>query len=70
LLILSKNDGALWNGKKPGTWGDAGVYSFYATKTVSTGEGGMLVTKNKDLAEFAKKYRNWGKFECYWARSA
>ena len=55
--------GASWNGKKPGEWGDAGVYSFYATKTVSTGEGGMLVTKNKDLAEFARKYRNYGKFE-------
>ncbi|MBF0217426.1 MAG: DegT/DnrJ/EryC1/StrS family aminotransferase [Candidatus Omnitrophica bacterium] len=55
--------GASWNGKKPGTWGDAGIYSFYATKTVSTGEGGMVVTKNKDLAEFAKKYRNYGKFD-------
>jgi dTDP-4-amino-4,6-dideoxygalactose transaminase len=55
--------GASWNGKKAGTWGDAGIYSFYATKTVSTGEGGMVVTKNKDLAEFAKKYRNYGKFE-------
>jgi len=55
--------GASWNGKKPGAWGDAGVYSFYATKTVSSGEGGMLVTANKDLAEFAKKYRNYGKFE-------
>lgn len=55
--------GAKWNGKKPGTWGDAGVYSFYATKTISTGEGGMLVTKNRDLAEFAKKFINYGKFE-------
>lgn len=55
--------GASWSGKKPGEWGDAGVYSFYATKTVSTGEGGMLVTENKDLAEFARKYRNYGKFE-------
>lgn len=55
--------GASWNGKKPGSWGDAGVYSFYATKTVSTGEGGMLVTRNNELAEFAKKYRNYGKFE-------
>jgi len=55
--------GASWNGKKAGSWGDAGVYSFYATKTTSTGEGGMLVTKNKDLVEFAKKYRNYGKFE-------
>jgi len=55
--------GAAWNGKKPGTWGDAGVYSFYATKTISTGEGGMLVTHNQDLAAFAGKYRNYGKFE-------
>lgn len=55
--------GAYWNGRKPGSWGDAGIYSFYATKTISTGEGGMLVTKNKDLAEFAKKYRNYGKFD-------
>jgi len=55
--------GASWNGKKPGSWGDAGVYSFYATKTISTGEGGMLVTRNKDLLEFAKKYRNYGKFD-------
>ncbi len=55
--------GASWNGKKPGTWGDAGIYSFYATKTISTGEGGILVTKNKDLFEFAKQYRNYGKFD-------
>lgn len=55
--------GATWKGRKPGSWGDAGVYSFYATKTVSTGEGGMLVSANKELIEFAKKYRNYGKFE-------
>ena len=55
--------GASWNGNKPGTWGDAGVYSFYATKTISTGEGGMLVTRDTDLAEFARQYRNYGKFD-------
>jgi dTDP-4-amino-4,6-dideoxygalactose transaminase len=55
--------GAQWNGRKTGKWGDAGCYSFYATKTLTTGEGGMLVTKNKELAEFAKKYRNYGKFD-------
>src|SRR4051795_5618520 len=32
--------GAAWHGRRPGSWGDAGVWSFYATKTVSTGEGG------------------------------
>lgn len=55
--------GAMWNGKHPGEWGDAGFYSFYATKTITTGEGGMLVSKNKELIEFAKKYRNYGKFD-------
>lgn len=55
--------GASWDGKKAGSWSDAGIYSFYATKTVSTGEGGMLVSKNKDLLNYAKKYRNYGKFE-------
>lgn len=55
--------GAEWNGRKPGEWGDAGIYSFYATKTVSTGEGGMLVSKNGGLIEFARKYRNYGKFD-------
>lgn len=55
--------GASWSGKRPGIWGDAGVYSFYATKTISTGEGGMLVTNNASLVEFAKKYRNYGKFD-------
>jgi perosamine synthetase len=55
--------GASWNGRKPGSWGDAGVYSFYATKTVSSGEGGALVSRHPELLEFARKYRNWGKFD-------
>jgi dTDP-4-amino-4,6-dideoxygalactose transaminase len=55
--------GSSWNGKKPGMWGDAGVYSFYATKTISTGEGGMLVSKHDELIEYAKKFRNYGKFD-------
>jgi perosamine synthetase len=53
--------GASWNGAKPGTFGDAGVYSFYATKTVSTGEGGMLVSDDEELLEFARAFRNYGK---------
>ena len=53
--------GASWHGRKPGSWGDAGVYSFYGTKTISTGEGGMLVSKHPALIEFAKRYRNYGK---------
>jgi perosamine synthetase len=53
--------GAGWNGRRPGSWGDAGAWSFYATKTVSTGEGGMLVTRHTKLAEFARAFRNYGK---------
>jgi perosamine synthetase len=53
--------GATWNGRHPGTWGDAGVYSFYATKTISTGEGGMLVSPHPELLEFARGFRNYGK---------
>ena len=53
--------GAQFNGRRPGTWGDAGVYSFYATKTISTGEGGVLVSRHDDVLEFARAYRNYGK---------
>jgi len=53
--------GAAWNGRRPGTYGDAGVYSFYATKTVSTGEGGVLVSGDADLVEFARSFRDYGK---------
>jgi dTDP-4-amino-4,6-dideoxygalactose transaminase len=53
--------GASWNGRRPGSYGDAGVYSFYATKTVSSGEGGVLVSRHDDLIEHAKLFRNYGK---------
>jgi perosamine synthetase len=53
--------GASFNGVRPGAWGDAGVWSFYATKTVSTGEGGMLASRHEDLLTFAKAFRNYGK---------
>ncbi len=53
--------GASWNGVKPGTYGDAGVYSFYATKTITTGEGGVLVSKHPELIEHARAFRNYGK---------
>ena len=46
---------------RAGTWGDAGVWSFAATKTISTGEGGMLVSRHGDLVEFARAFRNYGK---------
>jgi len=53
--------GAQWHGRRPGSWGDAGVYSLYATKTISTGEGGVLVSRHADLIEYARAYGNYGK---------
>ncbi|MGZ4351241.1 MAG: DegT/DnrJ/EryC1/StrS family aminotransferase [Solirubrobacteraceae bacterium] len=53
--------GASWNGRKPGTWGDAGVYSLYATKTISTGEGGVLVSRRPEVIAHARDFRNYGK---------
>ena len=55
--------GAAWNGRRAGTWADAGVWSFAATKTVSTGEGGMLVSPHEDVVRFARDFRNYGKPE-------
>ncbi len=53
--------GASWNDRKAGSYGDAGVYSLYATKTISTGEGGMLVSGRPDVIEHAQDFRNYGK---------
>jgi perosamine synthetase len=55
--------GATWNGRHPGSFGDAGIYSLYATKTISTGEGGVLVSRHRELVEFARSYRNYAKPE-------
>ncbi len=40
-----------YNGKLLGSIGDIGVFSFYATKTITTGEGGMIVTNNSKAAK-------------------
>jgi perosamine synthetase len=45
--------GSEYKGKKAGTIGDFGIFSFHGTKTVTTGEGGMLVTDDDDLFERA-----------------
>jgi len=55
--------GAQWNGKKAGTWGDVGIYSFYSTKTISTGEGSMIVSHNRALIDYVREYRDYGKPE-------
>jgi dTDP-4-amino-4,6-dideoxygalactose transaminase len=53
--------GASWNGRRPGSFGDAGIYSLYATKTISTGEGGVLVSRRPEVVEYARAFRNYGK---------
>jgi dTDP-4-amino-4,6-dideoxygalactose transaminase len=53
--------GAVWNDRRPGSFGDAGIYSLYATKTISTGEGGILVSRHDELLDFARSYRNYAK---------
>ncbi len=43
-----------------GTFGDAGVFSFYPSKIITTGEGGMITTNNSELAEKCRVVRNHG----------
>lgn len=50
--------GALYKGRKVGALGDAACFSFYANKLVTTGEGGMVATNNKKLAEEVSKLRD------------
>ncbi len=52
--------GARYKGKHVGLFGDAGCFSFYPVKHITTGDGGMLITKHKALAEKAFKLRAFG----------
>lgn len=49
-----------YNGKKLGTIGHVGCFSFFSNKNISTGEGGMLVTNDESLAKKAKLLRSHG----------
>ena len=51
-------DGGSYNGKRFGTIGDAGAYSFNFFKVISAGEGGALLTNNKDIYERALIYHD------------
>jgi len=50
--------GVEYKGKKVGSIGDIGAFSFFANKTITCGEGGMVVTNSKDIAEKAKSLKN------------
>jgi dTDP-4-amino-4,6-dideoxygalactose transaminase len=60
---------AEYKGKKLGTVGDIGCFSFYSNKNISTGEGGMLVTNNQEYADRAKLLRSHGMTTLSYERS-
>ena len=50
--------GLKYKNKECGSFGDVSTFSFYANKHITTGEGGMIVTNNKQIAEKCKSLRN------------
>jgi len=56
--------GAEYHGKKAGSFG-IGCFSFYPTKNMTTGEGGMVTTGNKDIADKCRMLRNHGQVQRY-----
>lgn len=63
LLLIedcSQAIGAKYKNKRAGSFGHAAAFSFYASKNITTGEGGMCLFKNKKYYEKANKYINHG----------
>ena len=57
-----------YHGKKAGTFGDIGCFSFYVTKNIVTGEGGMAITDNEDYANMIKIMGLHGMSKDAWKR--
>ncbi len=57
--------GAALGGKPAGSWGDFGAFSFYPTKNMTTGEGGLIATSNPQLARASQLLRNQGMLQRY-----
>jgi len=57
--------GAECRSKRAGSFGDAGCFSFYATKNLACGEGGMIVTSDEELARKARLLRSHGEVRRY-----
>ncbi len=53
--------GSVYDGKRAGSMGTFGTFSFHGTKTMTTGEGGMFVTNDSDLYEFVLTLSNHGR---------
>ena len=60
--------GSFYRDKMCGTIGDVGCYSFFANKNIPTGEGGMLVTRNREIYDKAVKLRSHGMTSLTWDR--
>ena len=50
------------NNKLVGTYGDAAILSFFPTKPIPAGEGGIIIIKDKDKAQLMQRIRDYGKF--------
>lgn len=57
--------GSTYNGKQTGSMGEIGCFSFYASKVLTSGEGGAIVTNNKEIADRVRMIRNHGMLEGY-----
>lgn len=53
--------GGAYRGKPAGTLGDYGVFAFYPNKQITTGEGGMIITDDRQAADFMRALRNQGR---------
>jgi len=53
--------GAMYGGRSAGSIGEAGCFSFYPTKIITSGEGGMLTTNNHDIADHVRSLRHRGR---------
>jgi len=58
--------GAVYKGKKVGTFGNAAIFSFYESKNMTTGEGGMIVTDDEKIAQRARLIRQHGEPSWYY----
>jgi perosamine synthetase len=55
--------GAEYAGQRVGSFGDAAVFGFYPNKQITTGEGGMVITRNSKLVERVRALRNQGRYQ-------
>jgi len=62
----AQSHGAKYKGKMVGSFGNVECFSFYPTKNITTGEGGMLTTNSSEIAEKAYSIRNHGRQKTKW----